>query len=185
MARTIYNDHKRYLEQYWQEYPGSYFTQDHASCDEDGYFWILGRTDDVLNVSGHRISTMEIESALVSHKSVAEAAVVEREDKIKGSAICCFLTLKNQENPSETLKQEIKQHVRKKIGPLATPDSVFIPNVLPKTRSGKIMRRLLRDIVEKRTPQGDLSTIEDLNSLTKLVQSVETNRSHTNTQPLS
>src|SRR6476660_6930509 len=146
MLRTIFNDDERYKQQYWSQVPGSYFTADSARQDQDGYFWIMGRVDDVLNVSGHRVSTMEVESALVGHAKVAEAAVVGRPDDIKGEAIAAFVTLKGGMEGSEELKKELREHVTKEIGSLARPDDVRFTAALPKTRSGKIMRRLLRDI---------------------------------------
>src|SRR5439155_12467251 len=132
-----------YKEQYWSQVPGYYFTADGARRDEDGYFWIMGRVDDVINVSGHRLSTMEVESALVHHPKVAEAAVVGKPDELKGESIACFVTLKQGHPPSEELKAELKAHVAKEIGALARPDEIRFTDSLPKTRSGKIMRRLL------------------------------------------
>ena len=175
MARTIHNDHERYLKQYWNDYPGKYFTQDGACKDSDGYYWILGRIDDVINVSGHRLSTMEIESALVSHHNVIEAAVVGKNDHIKGNAVCCFLVTNHKNLESKSFTNEIKQHIREKIGSIAIPDNIFLSQSLPKTRSGKIMRRLLRDIVEGRKPQGDLSTIEEngiIDEMTQITQHI-------------
>ncbi len=142
MMRTIYGDDERFKQTYWSNYPGIYFTADGARKDEDGYFWVMGRVDDVLNVSGHRLSTMEVESALVHHPKVAEAAVVGRPDDLKGEAICCVVTLKQGLAPSEELKTELKAHVAKDIGALARPDDIRFTDALPKTRSGKIMRRL-------------------------------------------
>jgi acetyl-CoA synthetase len=160
MLRTIWGDDKRYQETYWSRFPGRYFTGDGAKRDEDGYFWLLGRVDDVINVSGHRIGTMEVESALVDHPSVAEAAVIGRHDALKGQAIAAFVTLKEAVDPSEGLKQELKAHVVQKIGAIARPDDLFFAAELPKTRSGKIMRRLLRDIAEGRA-LGDTTTLAD------------------------
>ena len=144
MLRGIWGDDERYVEQYWSKVPGKYLAGDNARCDEDGYFWIMGRIDDVLNVSGHRLSTIEIESALVSHPDVAEAAAVGRPHEIKGEAVAVFVTLKGTE-PSDSLRDALKQHVRKEIGALAQPDDVRFTGALPKTRSGKIMRRLLKE----------------------------------------
>ncbi len=168
MLRTILNDDARYQAQYWSQIPHSYFTADGARCDEEGYFWIMGRVDDVLNVSGHRLSTMEIESALVHHPKVAEAAVVGRPDELKGEAIACFVTLVSGVQPSEELKKELKEHVAKEIGALARPDDIRFTDALPKTRSGKIMRRLLRDVAAGRQTTQDTTTLEDLTALAKL-----------------
>lgn len=168
MLRTVYGDHERYKQQYWSHTPGQYFTGDGARKDEDGNFWILGRIDDVLNVSGHRLSTMEVESSLVSHPSVAEAAVVGKPHDVKGEAIFAFVTLKSSEKPSDELKQTLMKHVTASIGALARPDEIRFADTLPKTRSGKIMRRLLRDIAAGKTGSGDTSTLEDLAGLEKL-----------------
>ena len=150
MLRGIYRDPERYRAQYWSSFPGVYFTGDGAKRDEDGYFWLLGRVDDVMNISGHRVSTMEVESALVDHPLVAEAAVIGRPHEIKGQAIAAFVTVRDGTKGSKELMEEIKQHVAKKIGALARPDDLIFSADLPKTRSGKIMRRLLRDIAEGR-----------------------------------
>jgi acetyl-CoA synthetase len=160
MLRTIYGDDERYRENYWSKWPNIYFPGDGAKRDEDGYFWILGRVDDVLNVAGHRIGTMEVESALVDHSGVAEAAVVGRVHELKGQAIAAFVTVKEGVNATEALKAELKEHVAKKIGALARPDDILFAADLPKTRSGKIMRRLLRDIAEGRA-LGDTTTLAD------------------------
>ena len=168
MLRTIYNDDERYRKQYWSDYPGLYFTGDGARKDSDGYFWIMGRVDDVINVSGHRIGTAEIESALVSHKKVAESAVVGKPDELKGSAICAFVTLESKYAPSEALKQELKDWVVQQIGSLARPDEIRLTESLPKTRSGKIMRRLLREIATQGNVTGDTTTLEDYSVLEKL-----------------
>ena len=150
MLRGIWGDDERYKIQYWTDVPGKYLCGDNARCDEDGYYWIMGRIDDVLNVSGHRLSTIEIESALVSHPAVAEAAAVGRPHDIKGEAVAVFVTLAGGFEPSEELRKELKNHVRKEIGALAVPDDIRFTTSLPKTRSGKIMRRLLRDIAAGR-----------------------------------
>ncbi|AWM37304.1 Acetyl-coenzyme A ligase [Gemmata obscuriglobus] len=168
MMRTIYGDDERYKATYWSNYPGVYFTADGARQDEDGYIWVMGRVDDVLNVSGHRLSTMEVESALVQHPKVAEAAVVGRPDDLKGEGIVCFVTLKQGTNPSDELKTELKAHVVHNIGALARPDDVRFSETLPKTRSGKIMRRFLRDIAAGRQTTGDATTLEDFAVLAKL-----------------
>jgi acetyl-CoA synthetase len=158
MLRTLYGDDERYVETYWAKYPGKYLAGDGARQDEDGDFWLLGRIDDVMNVSGHRLSTIEIESALVDHPSVAEAAVVGRADATTGQAIAAFVTLKGGITGDEALIQELRGHVAKKIGPIARPASIVLTDDLPKTRSGKIMRRLLKDISEDRH-LGDVTTL--------------------------
>jgi acetyl-CoA synthetase len=160
MLRGIYKDHDRFVETYWSRYPGVYFAGDGARVDEDGDFWLLGRVDDVMNVSGHRISTIEVESALVDHPSVAEAAVCGRMDATTGQAIVAFVTLKGGEEGSEEHLAELREHVGKKIGPIAKPANIVFTSELPKTRSGKIMRRLLRDVAENR-PLGDTTTLAD------------------------
>ena len=167
MLRGIWGDDDRFSEQYWSMIPGKYLTGDNARHDDDNYFWIMGRIDDVINVSGHRLSTIEVESALVSHPMVAEAAVVGRPDDIKGQAIAAFVTIKKSE-PDEALRAELKQHVRTEIGALAQPDEIRFTAALPKTRSGKIMRRLLRDIASGKESTGDTSTLEDFSVLAKL-----------------
>ena len=168
MLRGIYGDPKRYREQYWSKYKGRYLTGDGARRDKDGYFWLMGRVDDVINVAGHRLSTMEIESALVSHPEVAEAAVVGRPDDLKGTAVVGFVTLDGGSQASEDLRQRLRQHVAKEIGAIARPDEVRFTDSLPKTRSGKIMRRLLRDIAAGREPVGDTTTLEDYTILARL-----------------
>src|SRR5262245_20446766 len=173
MLRTIYGDPERYTRQYWSEIPGVYFTGDGARRDEQGYFWIMGRVDDVVNVAGHSLGTMEVESALVSHPSVAEAAVVGRPDDIKGQAIAAFVTLEAGRAVSEGLKQELRQLVAKEIGAFARPDDIRFTDALPKTRSGKIMRRLLRDIASGSESIGDVTTLEDLSVLARLCEEEE------------
>ncbi|HVJ83079.1 MAG TPA: acetate--CoA ligase [Planctomycetia bacterium] len=168
MLRTIYGDDERYKQQYWSQIPGKYFTGDGARRDERGYYWILGRVDDVINVSGHRLSTMEVESALVSHPKVAEAAAVGMPHEIKGEAISCFVTLEGGATPSEPLKKELLDHVVEQIGALARPEEIRFTDSLPKTRSGKIMRRLLRDVAAGRESTGDTTTLEDFSVLAKL-----------------
>jgi acetyl-CoA synthetase len=168
MLRTLWGDDERYKQTYWSEVPGAYFTGDGARRDAEGNYWVMGRVDDVLNVAGHRLSTMEVESALVSHSTVAEAAVVGKPDEIKGQAICCFVTLESGQTPSDGLKQALRDHVAKEIGALARPDEIRFADSLPKTRSGKIMRRLLRDVAAGRASTGDTSTLEDLNVLASL-----------------
>ncbi len=172
MLRGIWGDDDRFKEVYWSKVPGKYLAGDNARCDEDGYYWIMGRIDDVLNVSGHRLSTIEIESALVSHPNVAEAAAVGRPDDLKGEAIAVFVTLRSGE-PNEALREELKKHVRKEIGALAQPDDIRFTGALPKTRSGKIMRRLLRDIAAGKETSGDTTTLEDYSVLAKLREEEE------------
>ncbi|HEV7968855.1 MAG TPA: acetate--CoA ligase [Candidatus Acidoferrales bacterium] len=167
MLRTVYGDPDRYVQNYWSRYPGKYFTGDGCKLDEDGYFWLLGRVDDVMNVSGHRISTYEVESALVDHSSVAEAAVIGKTHEIKGQGISAFVTLKEGIQASDKLKEELKNHVSIKIGSIAKPDDIFFTAELPKTRSAKIMRRLLRDIAEGRV-LGDTTTLADPTVIAKL-----------------
>jgi Acyl-coenzyme A synthetases/AMP-(fatty) acid ligases len=173
MLRTIYGDPDRYVQQYWSQIPGTYFTGDGARKDKDGYFWIMGRVDDVLNVSGHRLSTMEVESALVAHPKVAEAAVVGRPDDIKGQAISAFVTLEQGIEPTNELKEELKKWVVKEIGALAKPDDIRFADALPKTRSGKIMRRLLREVASGSEVKGDTTTLEDFGVLAKLKEQDE------------
>ena len=168
MLRTVYGDPDRYVRQYWSDIPGVYFTGDGAREDKDGYFWIMGRVDDVLNVSGHRLSTMEIESALVAHEKVAEAAVVGRPDEMKGQAVAAFVTLEMGHAPSDALKEELRQWVAKEIGSMAKPDDIRFTDQLPKTRSGKIMRRLLRELACSGDVKGDITTLEDFSVITKL-----------------
>jgi len=168
MLRTIWGDDARYREQYWSQIENIYFAGDGARRDQDGYFWIMGRIDDVINVSGHRLGTAEVESALVSHEAVAEAAVVARPDDLKGSAIVAFVTLEGTHKTSERLKEELRAHVTKEIGALARPDEIRFSDALPKTRSGKIMRRLLREIATSGSVAGDVTTLEDFSVLEKL-----------------
>src|SRR5690242_12912289 len=173
MLRTIYGDPDRYVKQYWSEIPNIYFTGDGARKDKDGYFWVMGRVDDVINVAGHRLSTMEVESALVAHPKVAEAAVVGRPDEVKGQAIAAFVTLEHGNQPSPELKDELRKWVAKEIGALAKPDDIRFSDVLPKTRSGKIMRRLLRELASSGEVKGDVTTLEDLSVIAKLRGSEE------------
>ncbi|WP_182865089.1 acetate--CoA ligase [Stieleria mannarensis] len=167
MLRGVWGDDERFVSTYWATFKGEYLTGDNARCDKDGYYWIMGRIDDVINVSGHRLSTIEVESALVSHPAVAEAAVVGRPDDLKGEAIAAFVTVTDP-NPGEELRQELRNHVRKQIGALAQPDDIRFAASVPKTRSGKIMRRLLRDIAAGREAVGDTSTLEDFTVLAQL-----------------
>ena len=168
MLRTIYGDKERYRKQYWSEFKGRYLTGDGARRDKDGYFWIVGRIDDVLNVAGHRLGTSEIESALVSHPNVAEAAVVGRPDELKGQSVVAFVTVKGNVTVSNSLKAELREHVGVHIGALAKPDEIRFAEALPKTRSGKIMRRLLKEVASGKTVTGDTTTLEDLSVLAKL-----------------
>ena len=173
MARTIFNDPDRFVKQYWSDIPGMYFTGDGARKDADGYFWMMGRVDDVINVAGHRLGTMEVESALVAHPKVAEAAVVGRPDDLKGQAIAAFCTLESGHKPSPELKEELRQWVAKEIGALARPDDIRFTDALPKTRSGKIMRRLLRELASTGEVKGDVTTLEDFSVISKLRESEE------------
>jgi acetyl-CoA synthetase len=195
MARTVYGDAERYQKTYWADVPGCYFTGDGARRDADGYYWLMGRVDDVLNVSGHRLGTMEVESALVAHPAVAEAAVVGRPDDLKGQAIVAFVSLEssyaakfaatpaNSETGHEAtssdtaglldLKAELKKWVAKEIGSLARPDDIRFTEALPKTRSGKIMRRLLRELATHGEIKGDTTTLEDFQVIAKLRESDE------------
>ncbi len=173
MLRTIYGDKTRYRKQYWSEFKGNYLTGDGARRDEDGYFWIVGRIDDVLNVAGHRLGTSEIESALVSHTRVAEAAVVGRPDELKGQGVVAFVTLKTGVDPTRGLKEELRDHVGAHIGAIAKPDEVRFAEALPKTRSGKIMRRLLKEIASGKAVTGDTTTLEDFSVLATLSDSEE------------
>ena len=173
MLRTVYKDPDRYVEQYWKKFPGIYFTGDGARRDADGYFWIMGRVDDVINVAGHRLGTMEVESALVSHAKVAEAAVVGRPDELKGQALVAFVTPKGGLKADEVLRGELKEHVVKEIGSIARPEEIRFTDALPKTRSGKIMRRLLRDIAAGKETLGDTTTLEDYSVLARLREEEE------------
>jgi len=173
MLRTLWGDDERYKKAYWSEFPGVYFAGDGARRDEHGYYWIMGRVDDVINVSGHRLGTAEVESALVSHEAVAEAAVVGRPDDLKGQAIAAFVTLEGGRKGSEELKKELRDHVAKEIGALAKPDDIRFTDALPKTRSGKIMRRLLRELASSGQVAGDVTTLEDFSVLEKLREDEE------------
>jgi acetyl-CoA synthetase len=173
MARTVYGDPERFEKTYFSDVPGCYFTGDGARQDADGYFWLMGRVDDVINVSGHRLGTMEVESALVAHPKVAEAAVVGRPDELKGQAISAFVSLESGNEPSEALKDELRKWVSKEIGSLARPDDIRFTEALPKTRSGKIMRRLLRELATHGEIKGDTTTLEDFTTIAKLKESEE------------
>jgi acetyl-CoA synthetase len=173
MLRGIFNDPDRFQKQYWEDVKGMYFTGDGSRRDNDGYFWIMGRVDDVLNVSGHRLGTAEIESAIVSHPSVAEAAVVGMPHELKGQGVAAFVTLRSGQKPSDAMKKEIIQTVRTQIGALAQPDQIRFTDSLPKTRSGKIMRRLLKELAAGGEVKGDTTTLEDFNVIAKLKESDE------------
>ena len=170
MLRTIYGDDERYAREYWQRIPGVYFAGDAAQCDKDGYIWVLGRVDDVIKVAGHRLSSMEIESVLVSHAAVAEAAVVARPDEIKGEAIVCFVALRTGHEPSKVLRSELMDYVANTIGSIARPADLRFTPLLPKTRSGKIMRRLLRELATKGAVSGDTTTLEDMAVIERLLK---------------
>ena len=170
MMRTLYRDHERFVQTYFSTFPGLYFTGDGARRDEDGYWWITGRVDDVINVSGHRMGTAEVESALVAHPKVAEAAVVGFPHDIKGQGIYAYVTLMEGEEPTDALRKELVAWVRREIGPIASPDAIQWAPGLPKTRSGKIMRRILRKIAANETDGlGDTSTLADPGVVTELV----------------
>ena len=172
MFMTLYKDPERYRQVYWTRFPGLYYPGDYAMRDSDGYFWLLGRADEVIKVAGHRLGTKEVEDALVSHPSVAEAAVAGKPDPVKGESIVAFVTLRNVANPSNHLSEELKQHVRRMIGPIATPESIYFARLLPKTRSGKIMRRVIKAVAAG-GPIGDLSTLEDGASVEEVRQAIE------------
>jgi acetyl-CoA synthetase len=169
--RTVYGDHQRFIDTYFKTFPGTYFTGDGARRDADGYYWITGRVDDVINVAGHRLGTAEIESALVAHPHVAEAAVVGFPHEIKGQGIYVYVTLISGVDPTERLRAELRNWVRQEIGPIATPDAIQWAPGLPKTRSGKIMRRILRKIAADEHGQlGDISTLADPSVVEELIQ---------------
>ena len=168
MLRTLWGDDKRYQETYFSDFPGIYFTGDGARRDEDGYFWIVGRLDDVLNISGHRLGTAEVESALVAHPKVAEAAAVGRPHDLKGQALVVFVTMKAGVKTDDALKAELRNHVGKEIGAIAKPDEVRFAPALPKTRSGKIMRRILKQIAAGQVIKGDTTTLEDVSVIAAL-----------------
>ena len=170
--RTVYGDHKRFIETYFSQYDGKYFTGDGCKRDADGYYWITGRVDDVIIVSGHNLGTAEIESAFVAHPKIAEAAVVGFPHEIKGNGLYCYVTLNSGEKSNEDLKVELKNWVRKQIGPIATPDLIHFTNGLPKTRSGKIMRRILRKVAANQQDQlGDITTLADPSVVEEIIKS--------------
>jgi acetyl-CoA synthetase len=160
MARTIYGDDQRYADTYWSRFPGRYFTGDSARMDKDGYFWVIGRVDDVLKVSGYRFGTAELESALVAHPAVAEAAVIGLPHEVRGNAIYGYVLLRTGHKDSPELRETLRNHVAKMVGPIAKPEKVEVVDRLPKTRSGKIMRRLLKARAQG-LPEGDISTLEE------------------------
>jgi len=172
MARTIYGDDQRYIDTYWTRFPGRYFAGDGCKRDEDGYFWLLGRVDDIMLISGHNISTTEVESALVSHPKVAEAAVVGRKDELTGQAIAAFVTLRSTATGDDQLITELRDHVSNTLGPIAKPKSIVFTEDLPKTRSGKIMRRLLQDISEHRQ-LGDVTTLANADIVAEIADKAE------------
>ena len=173
MIRTLWGDPERYKQQYWSQIPGIYFTGDAARRDEDGYTWVLGRVDDVMNVSGHRLSTAELESALVKHETVAEAAVIGKPDELTGQAVVAFVTLKQGVDATDDLSETLRAWVAREIGKFARPRQIRFTEALPKTRSGKIMRRLLREIVTTDKVSGDITTLEDLSVINRLAGAQE------------
>jgi acetyl-CoA synthetase len=172
MLMGIHGDPQRYQETYWSKFPGMFYTGDYAIKDKDGYYWLLGRADEVLKIAGHRIGTIEIEDAVISHDAVVEAAVASRPDEVKGESVVIFATLKQGVEPSQELKNKIKQHIRKTLGPVVTPDEIYFVTKLPKTRSGKIMRRVLKAVASG-TKLGDLTTIEDEASIDEVKKAYE------------
>jgi acetyl-CoA synthetase len=170
MLMTLWKDDVKYQNTYWARFNGVYYTGDYALSDTEGYFWLLGRSDDVLKVAGHRLGTMELESAFVSHKSVAEAAITSRRDEKKGDAIIAYLVLRTDYFESDQLREELIDHIRNTVGPIATPEEIYFVNKLPKTRSGKIMRRLLKSISTGEEITGDITTIEDNSSIEEIRQ---------------
>ena len=170
MLLGIHNNPERYQEAYWSRFPGMYYSGDYAVKDREGYFWVLGRADEVLKIAGHRIGTAELEDAAVSHPKVAEAAVVSKSDPVKGESIVMFIRLMEKAKPTQALKQDLVNHMRRAVGPIATPDQVFFTSKLPKTRSGKIMRRVLKAVAEKASI-GDLTTLEDETAVDEVIRS--------------
>jgi len=173
MLQTLYNDEARYKQVYWTRFPGVYYAGDYCVRDEDGYFWLLGRADEVLKVSGHRLGTIEIEDALVSHPAVAESAVAGKTDELKGEKVVAFVIIKAGNDPSPQLARELKEHVRKAIGPLATPEEIHFVKSLPKTRSGKIMRRVVKAVANGMENVGDVTTLDDQASVDEVKRAVE------------
>jgi acetyl-CoA synthetase len=175
MLLTLRGDPERYRQVYWTRFPGDYYPGDYALKDQDGYFWLLGRADEVLKVAGHRLGTIEVEDALVSHPAVAEAAVAARPDSVKGESIIAFVTLRSSASPSPELAEQLRQHVRKSIGAIASPDAVYFAKLLPKTRSGKIMRRVIRAVASE-VEIGDISTLEDDASVEEVREAIRSLR---------
>ena len=172
MFLTLYKDNERYKQVYWSRFPGVYYPGDYALRDQEGYFWLLGRADEVMKVAGHRLGTIEVEDALVSHLSVAEAAVAGRPDPVRGEAIVAFVTLKSSTRPSKELEEELRQHVKKTVGPIAVPDRIYFASLLPKTRSGKIMRRVIKAVASG-DDIGDITTLEDGASVEEVKSAIE------------
>jgi len=172
MLMTLYKDPERYKQTYWSRFPNMYYTGDYCMKDEEGYFWLLGRADEVLKIAGHRLGTMELESAVVSHPAIAEAAVIGKPHEIKGETIVVFAILKEGYSPSDELKKELTQHLRKTVGPVATPEEIYFVSKLPKTRSGKIMRRVLKALASGQ-PVGDTTTLEDEASIEEIRHAYE------------
>jgi acetyl-CoA synthetase len=168
MMRTVWGDHERFKQTYWSQVEGCYFAGDGARKDEDGYFWVMGRIDDVVNVSGHRIGTMEVESSIVAHEATTEAAVVARPDDVTGQALVAFVTLKQGIEPNDEIEKQLRDRVTQDIGPFAKPKEIRFTDALPKTRSGKIMRRLLRELASEGKVSGDITTLEDLGVIAQL-----------------
>jgi acetyl-CoA synthetase len=167
---TLWNNDDKYIDTYWNKFQGFYYSGDFALIDSDNYIWLLGRSDDVLKIAGHRLGTMELESAFISFKAVAEAGVISKPDKEKGEAVVAFLVLKSGYTESAELKKDLVDHIRKTVGPIATPNEIYFTNKLPKTRSGKIMRRLLKSIITNSEIIGDTSTLEDEASIEEIKQ---------------
>ena len=172
MLLGIHDNPERYREAYWSRFPGMYYTGDYAVKDRDGYFWVLGRADEVLKIAGHRIGTAEIEDVVISYQAVAEVAVVSKPDEVKGEALVLFITLKEGTTPSDTIKKEIAKHLRRAIGPIATPDEIYFVESMPKTRSGKIMRRVLKAVASGQSV-GDLTTLENEASVEEVKNAYE------------
>jgi len=172
MLLGIYGNPERYKEAYWSKFPGMFYTGDYATRDKDGYFWILGRADEILKIAGHRIGTAELEDAAVSHPQVAEAAVVSQPDPVKGENIIVFAIPTEGSTPSKSLKKELADHMRRMVGPIATPHEIYFVSKLPKTRSGKIMRRVLKAVASN-SPIGDVTTLEDEASVEEIIKSYQ------------
>jgi acetyl-CoA synthetase len=171
MVLGVHGDPERYKDAYWSRFPGMYYSGDYALKDKDGYFWMLGRADEVLKVAGHRLGTAELEDAAISYPSVAESAVVGKADAVKGESIVMFVRLKDDAVPSAKLQQELSQHIRNVIGPIAVPDEIYFVSKLPRTRSGKVMRRVLKAVANNADNIGDLTTLEDETSVEEVMRS--------------